>query len=223
MFWLALRRVASFEEQSESEENNGYLLKLHEWFASGVDCVSKIYSKDMVRRKRDSVLSNFKQSIWSIEEISNVLMQNSGGMTGKLVFHQWGTRNKIKQEIVIPRGIDETSEDYLSDEIIKQLKHRRYPYRIGHVNDAFIYLYPIIEDGELISAENFQQLREVKVSIDLMIAHLKSSQKALSKLVLWAEFKSEIPEKKFFHELDEGTELAEFLFYQNLIIVEKAY
>lgn len=217
LFWLALRRVASFEDQSEYEENNASLLKLHEWFASGVDCVSKIYSKEMVQRKRDSVLSNFKQSIWSIEEISNVLMQNSGGMTGKLVFHKWGSRNKIKQSIVIPRGIDETSDDYLSDEIINELKQRRYPYRIGHVNDAFIYINPIIEDGKLIDAENFQQLREVKVSKDLMIAHLKSSQKALSKLVLWAEFKSEIPEKKFFHELDSKNENEQFSFYNSLI------
>ena len=50
------------------------------------------------------VLKNFKQVIWTIEELVNQANQRLGGLSGKLVYHKYGEKINCDQEILIPRA-----------------------------------------------------------------------------------------------------------------------
>ena len=143
LYWLALRRVAS-EKENSAVKNHSLLAKIDEWLAHGAACVSGILSPNVVRQKKEGVLRNFEQVIWSIEELLSQSNQRLGGLSGKLVYYKYRQKINCEQEIHVPRGSPNDPDSYISQEIIDQLSKKRYPYRIGAVSYTHLTLPTIL-------------------------------------------------------------------------------
>ena len=214
LYWLALRRVAS-ESKNSMVENHSLLAKIDEWLAHGAKCVSSVLSPSVVRQKKEGVLKNFKQVIWTIEELVNQANQRLGGLSGKLVYHKYGEKINCDQEILIPRGSPSDAESYIGQDVINQLATKHYPYRIGVINSSYIYLEPVIVDGK--PMESNDNLIELESCREEIRNHHRRNRSKLNKLILWEDHKKTIPYIGVFPDFEAKKVKGQIEFYISII------
>ena len=213
LYWLALRRVASETKGATLHDNHSLLAKIDEWFIYGARSVKATLTENVVRQKKESVLKNFEQLIWSIDELVKPSNRRFGGLTGKLVLHKYGDSISSNQTVKIPRGSPSDSAGYIGDEILNQLRGKRYPYRIGVINTSFIYLEPVIIDGQLV--KDYSNLMELKTCNDRI---LKSHEKNRgTRITLWNEYKKTIPFYDVLPEFSSKKVKEQIEFYKSII------
>lgn len=213
LFWLALRRIAS--EKTEDLGQDSTLVKIDEWLTHGSDCVKDVLNKNLVRQKKESVLHNFNQVIWTIDELVDPSTQRFGGLQGKLVYYRRGQKVSCEQEIHIPRGSPSDVDSYLSQEIMDRLSSKAYPYRIGVVNKSYIYLIPILIEGQPI--EDQSKLLEINTCRKEIADHHNSISKKTNTLCLWSEYKDRIPYRYVFPQFEDKKIRGQIEFYKEIL------
>ena len=155
IFWVALRYLASIDSSTaiyERENNEMVDGLIREWYTQGARVVPNIFNIDSARRKAEMVLRNFKQVVWSLDELGSDYHQRNGGMKGKLVYFEHSKQYSVQQNITVVRGHTPHYHRLpLEHEEFKKL-NKVYPYRVVEVNTSNIYLsYSLLDENDKVS------------------------------------------------------------------------
>ena len=215
-FWIALRYIATLENDLAIYNPNieSYVRKLHE-YESYAAKESQILNSDFIRRKKNSVLTNFKRVVWPIDKINDLDIRN-GGLVGKLVYYELGKSYNNKLNIEIRRG-DINSASYLTDKEFKKLRNKTYPYTIAYASQSNIYLEPIVGlDGTI--SDNPEKLEDIGQLRDRIVEELiKCRIKNKNICERWPEFSKRFNDWKCLPSLNQGGEIDQYKGLQTLI------
>ncbi|MDA8530358.1 hypothetical protein N9K54_03405 [Candidatus Poseidonia alphae] len=218
LFWLTLRHIASKNTPNETliEGSEGAnLRKVDEWLIQGARAVKGDFSMAFVVQKKEQVLKNFKQLVWTLDDLSDRKRLRGGGLSGKLIFYRRGEKFPRDMTIIVPRGDLDSPESYISDLVWEELASKRYPYRIKSINASHAYLRPILVDGRPIEDPgNLVEISSCKMEIR---ADYEDRIKNLLDPILWDDFKINIPHQAIFAEFIEFSEREQIEFYIKLI------
>lgn len=217
-FWVALRYISTLKHDLAiyDHNNESYVRKLNEYESYAAAGTSK-FNNDFVRRKKNSVLTNFKRVVWHIDEITDVDIRN-GGLVGKLVYYNHGKKYKSKLNIEIRRG-HIFSESYLVDKEFNKLRNRPYPYTIAYISQSNLYLEPIIHlDGTISnSPEKLEDVNQLKLRIvsDITKCSRISNRNLIER---WPKFSKRFSDWKCLPYLNQGSEINQVKKLQELIL-----
>ena len=224
IFWVALRYLASIDSSTaiyERENNEMVDGLIREWYTQGARVVPNLFNIDSARRKAELVLRNFKQVVWSLDELGSDYHQRNGGMKGKLVYFEHSKQYSVQQNIIVVRG-HPLSPNYLEHEEFKKLTNKVYPYRVVEVNTSNIYLSPLLDENDKVSdnPENLKEINSIKNEMTHEIVNWVKNNK--TKVLRWPEFRNEIPHYKLFRELysDEISEIKQYEFLKKVFLSE---
>ena len=218
LFWLTLRHIASKNTPNETliEGSEGAnLRKVDEWLIQGARVVKDKFSMAYVVQKKEQVLKNFKQLVWTLDDLSDRKRLRGGGLSGKLIFYRRGEKFPRNMTIIVPRGDLHSPDNYISDLVWEELASKRYPYRIKSINISHAYLRPILVDG--MPVEDSSNLVEISSCKNDIRMDYEVRIKNLLDPKLWEDFKINIPHQTIFAEFIEFSEKEQIEFYIKLI------
>jgi hypothetical protein len=219
LFWVALRYIASQNVKGKSNHaiytdyNRGVLEKIEDWTEEGLK-LAKSFNPHLLKRKKERVLSNFSQVVWTFGQISNnEITRQAGGIIGKLVLYKNGEKLNIKHDI-------KPLLDGLNEEQERKLLQKKHLYRIQQITPSSIFISPVLNDENELLTDSKKLIEFTRIEAE-MKKYFEDKIKSLTAPMLWSKIRNTLPHKNLFLELGENNdEEKQIQYLQNCLFKE---